>query len=75
LDSRIKLFDFKQYRDCIYSIRSPVFRLTTLTTRIVYKKGLKTLTTRIVYKEELKTLKAWRQKGIKNAKSLETKKD
>ncbi len=27
-----------------------VFRLTTVTTRIIYKKGLKTLTTRIVYK-------------------------
>jgi hypothetical protein len=56
LDSRIKLFDFKQYRDCIYSIKSPVFRLTTVTTRIVYKKGLKTLTTRIIYKKGLKTL-------------------
>ncbi len=33
----------------------PVFRLTTVTTRIVYKKGLKTLTTRIVYKKGLKT--------------------
>ncbi len=51
-----------------------VFCLTRVTTRIVYKKGLKTLTTRIVYKIRGSSFlkKNLNLEWIKNANRLET---